>query len=88
MNQENYYQILGVSENATGEQIRQAYRSLCKDLHPDILPRDAGENLKKLAEQRIKMITIAYSTLNDENLRREYDLKISTKPLCTESAEV
>jgi curved DNA-binding protein CbpA len=87
MNQENYYQILGVNEDATSEQIKIAYRSICKDLHPDKLPRDSGESLKKLAEQRIKMVTVAYSTLNDVDLRREYDLKISNYSIYSEQYE-
>ncbi len=77
MIQENYYQVLGLRRNATQEEIRQAYLSLYKSLNSDKLLHNSSENLKRLAEKRMEIVNVAYSTLSDENLRRQYDLKIT-----------
>lgn len=62
----NYYEILGVDKNATGDQIKKAYRDLSKKFHPDLNKSDdAEEKFKKIAE--------AYETLGDEKKRSEYD---------------
>ena len=67
-----YYEILEVSENASQEVIEKAYKALAKKYHPDSWPRD------KIfyAESKFKEITEAYETLSNENLRKDYDLKI------------
>lgn len=68
----NYYEILEVSENASTEVIEKAYRVLAKKYHPDTWPRD------KLffAESKFKEVTEAYEVLSNEELRKNYDLKI------------
>jgi molecular chaperone DnaJ len=63
-NSENYYDVLEISKNATAKEIREVYISLCKDLHPDKLPSKSGSHLKKLAEERLKLINEAYQILN------------------------
>lgn len=65
----SYYKILGVSEKASGEEIKSAYRKLAMKYHPDRNPGD------KVAEQRIKEINEAYGVLNSPDKRSEYDLK-------------
>jgi len=64
--EQNYYKILGVSPDASADEIKKAYRSLALKYHPDRNPApDASE--------RFKEITAAYGVLIDETKRREYD---------------
>lgn len=65
MNQENYYNTLGVEENATQDQIKKAYRKLARETHPD----KGGD------EEEFKKISTAYDTLGDENKRQQYDMQ-------------
>lgn len=62
------YGVLGVSQDATGEEIKRAYRRLARELHPDVKPEDPD------AERRFKQVTAAYETLSDPARRRQYDL--------------
>ena len=61
---ENFYEILGVTESATQDEIKKAYRKLAVEHHPD-----KGGN-----EETFKKISEAYDTLGDEDKRRQYDL--------------
>ncbi len=63
----DYYQILGVPEQATIEQIKKTYRQLALEHHPDRNPNDPD------SEERFKEITEAYGVLMDPLKRREYD---------------
>lgn len=67
MEQKNFYDILGVSENASADEIKKAYRRLVKEHHPDRHPGDAG------AEARFKELGEAYDVLKDPEKRRKYD---------------
>lgn len=61
------YEILGVSENATAEELRKAYRGLAKKNHPDT-NKDNPE-----AEERFKAISDAYDILGNPEKREKYD---------------
>ena len=63
---EDYYSILGVSRDATVEEIKTTYRKLAKQYHPDV--SKSSEN-----EEKFKKITEAYSVLSDEKARAQYD---------------
>ncbi len=63
----DYYKILGVSENATAQEIKNAYRKLAKQYHPD---KNKGD---KSAENKFKDISEAYSVIGDEKKRKQYD---------------
>ncbi len=74
-----YYEILGVSEKATPEQIREAHRDLVKQFHPD-LNMGATQAVKDFCTEKTKVIQEAYETLRDPALRREYDDIALRKP--------
>jgi curved DNA-binding protein len=63
---EDFYQILGVSRDASQDEIQRAYRKLARAYHPDI-NRDPG------AEDRFKEVSEAYDVLSDPQTRRRYD---------------
>ena len=62
--EKDYYKVLGLSETATEDQIRRAYRKLAKQHHPDANPG---------SEERFKEISSAYDVLSDPAKRKEYD---------------
>jgi molecular chaperone DnaJ len=67
MQQKDYYQALGVGENASQDDIKKAYRELAKKYHPDKNPGD------KVAEEKFKEASEAYETLSDTEKRAKYD---------------
>ena len=60
------YDTLGISQNASSDDIKKAYRKLARQYHPDI-------NKEKGAEEKFKEINAAYEILSDENKRAQYD---------------
>ncbi len=66
MNKRDYYEVLGVSKNATTSEIKSAFRKLAKLYHPDVSKEpNAAEKFKEAQE--------AYAVLSDEEKRRQYD---------------
>lgn len=62
----DYYEVLGVSRNASADEVQQAYRKLARRHHPDV-------NSDPSAEERFKEINEAYGVLSDPDTRRRYD---------------
>src|SRR4051812_36983152 len=62
----DFYSVLGVSRDASADEIQSAYRKLARNYHPDV-------NKDPAAEERFKEISEAYDVLSDPDLRRRYD---------------
>ena len=67
MSKEDFYDLLGVSRDASTKDLKKAYRKLAVQYHPDKNPGD------KKAEEKFKQISEAYDVLKDSEKRQRYD---------------
>src|SRR6201994_236760 len=63
----DYYEVLGVSRDASDTEIKKAFRGLARELHPDVNAHDPE------AEEKFKEAAEAYEVLSDAERRRTYD---------------
>ena len=73
MNDKDYYAILGVEKDASTEEIRKAFQTKARKLHPDV-------NKAPDAEERFKEVSEAYAVLSDPDKRKRYDAMRSGSP--------
>lgn len=64
----DYYKILGISKNASKDEIKRAYRELARKYHPDL---NSGD---KTAEDKFKEVQEAHEVLSDDQKRKNYDM--------------
>ncbi len=66
MSKRDYYEVLGVSKDASKEEIKKAYRKLARKYHPDVSEEENASDKFKEAKE-------AYETLSDQQKRAQYD---------------
>ncbi|RRF90339.1 MAG: molecular chaperone DnaJ [Coriobacteriaceae bacterium] len=77
MDEKDYYAILGVSPDASTDEIRKAFQQKARKLHPDV-------NKAPDAEEKFKEVSEAYAVLSDEQKRKRYDAMRSGSPFAQE----
>ena len=68
---QTYYEILGVSETVTQDEIRKAFKIMIRKWHPDMNPGNDSVRMTQLLNE-------AYSVLSDDSKRRQYDSKLAS----------
>ncbi len=64
----NYYEVLGITQSSTTQEIKKSFRRRAKEIHPDLRPGDDGQ-----AEEDMRLLIRAYEVLSDLDRRDEYD---------------
>jgi len=76
---QDYYEIIGIPQNASEADIKSAYFDLAKQFHPDARQETDPEDVKERLDTIFVMIRDAYRTLSDAESRKEYDRKLTAK---------
>lgn len=84
---ETHYALLGVTRSSTTADVKRAYYSLARRLHPDRLRRAADADEQQRIDAAFAKIAQAYDVLKDSNLRASYDLKIEKQRSSSKSAD-
>jgi curved DNA-binding protein CbpA len=64
----NYYEILGIAQNSTAQEIKKSFRRKAKEIHPDVRPE-----AERRSEEEMRLLLTAYEVLSDIEKRDEYD---------------
>ena len=72
----NYYEILGVPENASDSDIEAAFKVKAREVHPDTVPAD-NPYLRKVASEAFKDLSEAKATLLDRTAREKFDASLA-----------
>jgi tetratricopeptide (TPR) repeat protein len=68
----NYYEVLGVAQNSTAQEIKKSFRRRAKEIHPDVRPEDPGRSVEEM-----RILLAAYEVLGDTGKRGDYDRSLS-----------
>jgi len=77
----SFYDILGVEQSASADDVRKAYRKKALETHPDKLEPGASEIEKQEAEQQFHKVHEAFETLGDAVKRKAYDARLRAKAI-------
>ncbi len=72
----DHFELLGVSHETSSRELRMRWTALAKKFHPDALGPNKTESTEKMARETLARINDAYSTLDDEEMRRQYIARI------------
>ncbi|KAH7104739.1 DnaJ-domain-containing protein [Auriculariales sp. MPI-PUGE-AT-0066] len=82
-----YYTLLNIPQNATRDEIRQAYKRESLRTHPDRLPVTSSQEEKRRATERFQAVADAYFTLSDPARQQEYDVLLASRGATGSSAD-
>lgn len=83
METRNYYDVLGVSQDASSEKIKEAFIEKARILHPDTYPTP---ETRKVAEDAMVALNEAYRVLSDTDKRKQYDEQLKSKGTAIQTA--
>jgi tetratricopeptide (TPR) repeat protein len=70
----NYYEVLGIAQNSTAQEIKKSFRRRAKEIHPDVRPDDA-----RRGEEQMRLLLAAYQVLGDIEKRDLYDRSLQAQ---------
>jgi tetratricopeptide (TPR) repeat protein len=70
----NYYEVLGIAQNSTAQEIKKSFRRRAKEIHPDVRPDDA-----RRGEEQMRLLLAAYEVLGDIDKRGSYDRSLQAQ---------
>jgi len=88
MKKQDYFEVLGVSKNASRAEIKKAYFSLAKQYHPDRLYATASAEIRNLADEIFNLISAAHDVLSDDARREQYMEELTSGSKRDVSSEV
>jgi len=88
MKKQDYFEVLGVSKNASRAEIKKAYFSLAKQYHPDRISGSASSEIRNLADEIFDLISSAHDVLSDDARREQYVEELTSGEKRDVSSEV